>query len=271
MLVTQNVLHGGLAFRIKRTRGLIQHEDGAVGQRQIAYVPQEALLFHRSIAENIAYGRPDATMEEIREAARAANALEFIAVTTDMMTTVIAAVVMPRASEARMRFESPSRGSWPISQERNRSMWSWATSTSRTSTSGQMQDALVHEVADDRIHREHGHEHRRIGRGAHRHQLGGPDLQQASGLHAVEAADRRELRLGHHGAAGDVACREGASRGVGDDDAIELEALRQLQRHHDDALIRQAGEAMEVASVQREAPAPEIVVCEGTDECWPWE
>ena len=41
-------------------------------------MPQEALLFHRSIAENIAYGRPDATMEEIREAARAANALEFI-------------------------------------------------------------------------------------------------------------------------------------------------------------------------------------------------
>ena len=36
------------------------------------------LLFHRSIAENIAYGRPDATIEEIREAARAANALEFI-------------------------------------------------------------------------------------------------------------------------------------------------------------------------------------------------
>ena len=47
-------------------------------RRQIAYVPQEALLFHRSIAENLAYGRPDATIEEIREAARAANALEFI-------------------------------------------------------------------------------------------------------------------------------------------------------------------------------------------------
>jgi ATP-binding cassette subfamily B protein len=44
----------------------------------VAYVPQEALLFHRSIAENIAYGKPDATMEEIREAARQANALEFI-------------------------------------------------------------------------------------------------------------------------------------------------------------------------------------------------
>lgn len=47
-------------------------------RRSIAYVPQEALLFHRSIAENIAYGKPDATMEEIREAARQANALEFI-------------------------------------------------------------------------------------------------------------------------------------------------------------------------------------------------
>ena len=47
-------------------------------RRQVAYVPQEALLFHRSIAENIAYGRPDATMGEIREAARRANALEFI-------------------------------------------------------------------------------------------------------------------------------------------------------------------------------------------------
>lgn len=47
-------------------------------RRSIAYVLQEALLFHRSIAENIAYGRPDATMDEIREAARRANALEFI-------------------------------------------------------------------------------------------------------------------------------------------------------------------------------------------------
>lgn len=47
-------------------------------RRQIAYVPQEALLFHRSILENISYGRPEATREEIIEAARKANALEFI-------------------------------------------------------------------------------------------------------------------------------------------------------------------------------------------------
>ena len=44
----------------------------------IAYVPQEPLLFHRSIKENIAYGRPGATDEQIFEAARKANAAEFI-------------------------------------------------------------------------------------------------------------------------------------------------------------------------------------------------
>ena len=45
----------------------------------IAYVPQESSLFHRSVFENIAYGRPDATDEEVYEAARLANADEFIA------------------------------------------------------------------------------------------------------------------------------------------------------------------------------------------------
>lgn len=47
-------------------------------RRSIAYVPQEALLFHRSIRENIAYGRPDATEEDVWRAARLANAAEFI-------------------------------------------------------------------------------------------------------------------------------------------------------------------------------------------------
>lgn len=44
----------------------------------IALVPQEPVLFHRSLAANIAYGRPDATLEEIAEAARLANASGFI-------------------------------------------------------------------------------------------------------------------------------------------------------------------------------------------------
>jgi ATP-binding cassette subfamily B protein len=45
---------------------------------QLALVPQEPILFHRSLAENIAYGRPNASSTEIEEAACLANAHDFI-------------------------------------------------------------------------------------------------------------------------------------------------------------------------------------------------
>ncbi len=45
---------------------------------QLALVPQEPILFHRSLAENIAYGRPGARLADIEEAAWLANAHEFI-------------------------------------------------------------------------------------------------------------------------------------------------------------------------------------------------
>jgi ATP-binding cassette, subfamily B, bacterial len=45
---------------------------------QLALVPQEPVLFHRTLAENIAYARPKATLREIEEAARLANAHDFI-------------------------------------------------------------------------------------------------------------------------------------------------------------------------------------------------
>ena len=48
-------------------------------RNQVGLVPQEATLFGGTIRENIAYGRLDATEEEIIEAARAASAHEFIA------------------------------------------------------------------------------------------------------------------------------------------------------------------------------------------------
>lgn len=47
-------------------------------RKNIAYVPQETSLFHRSIAENIAYGKPNATQAEIERAAELANADKFI-------------------------------------------------------------------------------------------------------------------------------------------------------------------------------------------------
>jgi ATP-binding cassette, subfamily B, bacterial len=45
---------------------------------QIAIVAQEPILFHRSLAENISYARPGASQAEIEQAARLANAHEFI-------------------------------------------------------------------------------------------------------------------------------------------------------------------------------------------------
>jgi len=45
---------------------------------QIAYVPQEVILFAGTIAENIAYGKIGATQSEIEEAARKANAYDFV-------------------------------------------------------------------------------------------------------------------------------------------------------------------------------------------------
>ena len=56
----------------------IAHVSQVSLRQHIAYVPQEPLLFHRTVRENIAYGRPDATEDEILRAAREANALEFI-------------------------------------------------------------------------------------------------------------------------------------------------------------------------------------------------
>ncbi|MBI1260734.1 MAG: ATP-binding cassette domain-containing protein [Rhizobiales bacterium] len=47
-------------------------------RRAIALVPQEPVLFHRSIGENIAYARPNATREQVMEAARLAHADLFI-------------------------------------------------------------------------------------------------------------------------------------------------------------------------------------------------
>lgn len=57
--------------------------------RHIAYVPQEPLLFHRTIAENISYGNPGASMEEIRAIARQAHAAEFIDELPDGYDTLV--------------------------------------------------------------------------------------------------------------------------------------------------------------------------------------
>lgn len=57
--------------------------------RNVAYVPQEPLLFHRSLEENIAYGKPSATLDEIKKAAKKANATEFIDELKDGYDTLV--------------------------------------------------------------------------------------------------------------------------------------------------------------------------------------
>ncbi len=58
-------------------------------RENIGIVPQEVILFGGTIGENISYGRPDATKEEVFEAARQANALEFIEGFPDRFETVV--------------------------------------------------------------------------------------------------------------------------------------------------------------------------------------
>lgn len=58
-------------------------------RESIAYVPQEAYLFHRSLRENIAYGRPSATDAEIMEAIKRANAQDFIEKLPNGLDTVV--------------------------------------------------------------------------------------------------------------------------------------------------------------------------------------
>jgi ATP-binding cassette subfamily B protein len=58
-------------------------------RRAIAVVPQDVVLFHRTVLENIRYGRPDATDEEVAAAARAAHCAEFIRELSEGYDTIV--------------------------------------------------------------------------------------------------------------------------------------------------------------------------------------
>jgi ATP-binding cassette subfamily B protein len=58
-------------------------------RRAVAYVPQEPLLFHRSLRENIAYGSPDASDAQVRDAAAQAQALDFIEALPEGFATLV--------------------------------------------------------------------------------------------------------------------------------------------------------------------------------------
>ena len=58
-------------------------------RREIAVVPQDTVLFNTTIAENIAYGKPDASLNDIREASRLASLHDFIASLPDGYDTKV--------------------------------------------------------------------------------------------------------------------------------------------------------------------------------------
>ena len=60
-----------------------------VTREHISVVPQEVVLFGGSIRENIAYGKQNASLEEVEDAARKANALEFINTFPEGLNTVV--------------------------------------------------------------------------------------------------------------------------------------------------------------------------------------
>lgn len=81
-------------YQIDKGRILVDDKDAysydLIGYRQnMAIVPQEVLLFGGTIAENIRYGRSDASDAEIEEAAQKANALEFINSFPDAFDTLV--------------------------------------------------------------------------------------------------------------------------------------------------------------------------------------
>jgi len=80
-----DVQHGGIFIDGQDIRRVTQESLGAA----IAVVQQDVSLFHRSVRENIRYGRPDASDEAVHNAASAARCLEFIQAMPQGMATIV--------------------------------------------------------------------------------------------------------------------------------------------------------------------------------------
>lgn len=82
-------LHDPQQGRILIDGQSIEHVTQESLHQAVAVVPQEVLLFHRSILENIRFARPDASDAEVREAAAAAHCAHFIAALPQGYDTVV--------------------------------------------------------------------------------------------------------------------------------------------------------------------------------------
>ncbi len=78
------------------TQGNIFYDDKNVNdiplsqlRKQLAYVPQDVMLFGGTLFENIAYGNPNASEQEVIDAAKKANAFDFIMAFPEKMQTIV--------------------------------------------------------------------------------------------------------------------------------------------------------------------------------------
>jgi ATP-binding cassette subfamily B protein len=81
----------------------VRSVDVASLRSQIAFVADDSFLFSATVAENIAYARPDATREEIEAAARRAQAHGFIAALPDAYDTIVGERGMTLSGGQRQR------------------------------------------------------------------------------------------------------------------------------------------------------------------------
>ena len=112
-------------------------------REQIGMVLQEPYLFHGTLLENIRYGKPAATLDQVIEAARAANAHDFIAKLTHGYDTVVGERGQTLSGGERQRV-SIARA---ILHDPRILILDEATSSVDTETERYIQDALDHLVA----------------------------------------------------------------------------------------------------------------------------
>lgn len=82
-------LYAPLAGRIRVDDQDLAGVDLKAWRRHVGIVSQEPILFAGTIAENIRYGRPEASLAEVRHAAAVANALEFVEAFPDGLETLV--------------------------------------------------------------------------------------------------------------------------------------------------------------------------------------